>query len=180
MNVISQLKKEHRDINLMLAVLEKICVMMQRGEKVDKRHLESILEFFVTFVGQCHIAKEEEMLFPAMEQAGIPKGGGPIGELRSVHIIARSHISAMHEALRKYTRNVTHDSVFEQNACEYIELLKAHIHAEDTLFALADTYIAPDMQQNLMRVFKQFENKVGACSQKKFHKTVNRLKVAYL
>jgi hemerythrin-like domain-containing protein len=71
----TQLKDEHHDIKLMLQILEKICTKIEHGEKVKKRHLKSIMDFFSDFVGECHLAKEEDMLFPAMEKGGSsPRG----------------------------------------------------------------------------------------------------------
>jgi hemerythrin-like domain-containing protein len=75
MKPTAHLIDEHHDIKLMLQILEKICVKIEQGEKVQKAHLESIMEFFSDFVGDCHLAKEEDMLFPAMEKAGVPPGG---------------------------------------------------------------------------------------------------------
>jgi hemerythrin-like domain-containing protein len=180
MNLTAQLKNEHRDIQCMLKILEKICAKIEHGEIIKKVHLESVVEFFSTFVGECHLVKEE-MLFPAMEKAGVPKGGGPIGELRAVHTISRSFIGTMNKAILNYPWDINNDKNFTQSAREYIGLLKAHINAEEVLFSLAENYIFPEIKQSLAHTFKQFEkNRFGACGQTKFHKIINRLKTAYL
>lgn len=180
MNLTSQLKNEHRDINCVLEILEKICTKIERGEKVKKAHLESVVEFFSAFVGECHLVKEE-MLFPAMEKAGVPKGGGPIGELRAVHTIARSFIGTMNKAVLNYPGDINNDKNFSQSAREYIGLLKAHINTEEVLFSLAENYISPEIKQSLAQTFKQFEkNRFEKCRQTKFHKIIKRLKTAYL
>jgi len=181
MKPTAQLKDEHHDIKLMLQILEKICAKIEHGEKVKKAHLESIMEYFSAFVGDCHLAKEEDMLFPAMEKAGVPKGGGPIGDLRVVHTIARSYISVMNEAVLKYPADVSNAKTFTQNAREYIELLKAHIDTEDMLFPLAENYISEEGKKNLAEEFKQFERtRIGSSKQTKFHKLLNRMKTTYL
>jgi len=73
MNYTEQLKEEHKGIILMLRVLEQMCDRLDAGEPVDLDHLERSVEFLKVFADTCHHAKEEELLFPAMEQAGIPR-----------------------------------------------------------------------------------------------------------
>ena len=176
-----QLKDEHRDIKLMLQILEKICTKIEHGEKENKAHLESMMEFFSSFVDEFHLTKEEDMLFPAMEKAGVPKGGGPIGDLRVVHTIARSYISGMNEAVLKYPADVSNANNFTQNAREYIELLKEHIDTEDSLFPLAENYIPEERKKNLAEEFKRFERtRIGQDWRLKFHKLLKRLKTIYL
>jgi hemerythrin-like domain-containing protein len=132
-------------------------------------------------VGECHLTKEEDMLFPAMEKAGVPQGGGPIGDLRVVHTIARSYISVMNEAVLKYPADVSNDKIFTQNAREYIELLKAHIDTEDMLFPLAENYISEKVKKNLTEEFKKFERaRIGSERKTTFQKLLNHLKTTYL
>jgi hypothetical protein len=47
----------------------------------DRRRGHQLLEFFTVFVDKCHHGKEEELLFPAMEQAG-GKGLPQLGPFR--------------------------------------------------------------------------------------------------
>src|SRR5512137_1052010 len=102
MKPTEQLKEEHREIELMLKILEKACKKLESGEKVSPEHLEKIVEFIRVFVDKCHHAKEEDQLFPAMEEAGIPKQGGPIGVMLLEHDMGRESVREMSEVLRKY------------------------------------------------------------------------------
>ena len=181
MKPTAPLKDEHHDIKLMLQILDKICTKIEHGEKVKKAHLESIMEFFSDFVVECHLAKEEDMLFPAMEKAGVPQGGGPIGDLRVVHTIARSYISVMNEAVLKYPADANNDKIFTQNAREYIELLKSHIDTEDMLFPLAENYISEKVKKNLTEEFKKFERtRIGSERKTTFQKLLNHLITTYI
>jgi hemerythrin-like domain-containing protein len=178
MKATARLKDEHHDITLMLQILEKICTKNEHGEKVKKTHLESMMEFFSTFVGKFHLAKEEELLFPAMEKAGVPKGGGPIGDLRVVHTIARSYISTLIDAVLAYPADL---KKFTQTAREYIDLLKEHIDKEDILFPLAENYIPEERKKKLVEEFNKFEQtRIGPDKQAHFHKLLTRRKTAYL
>jgi hemerythrin-like domain-containing protein len=79
MKATQQLRAEHEGIQLMLRILEAICRKLEAGERVNPDHMEGIIEFFRVFVDHCHHGKEEELLFPVMEAAGVIKQGGPLG-----------------------------------------------------------------------------------------------------
>ena len=69
----------------MLKILDKVCARLESKEKVDPEHLEPIVEFFRVFADKCHHGKEEDLLFPEMEKAGVPKEMGPIGVMLAEH-----------------------------------------------------------------------------------------------
>jgi len=101
MTPAEQLKEEHQGILLMLRILEKVAAKLEAEEKVERNHLERIVEFFRVFADKCHHGKEEDLLFPAMEKAGVPKEGGPIGVMLAEHQQGRGHIRGMAEALER-------------------------------------------------------------------------------
>ena len=68
MKAIEELKNEHRGIQLMLRVLERIAGKGEGGEPVRQDHLSGILEFLTIFVDKCHHGKEENFLFPMAEE----------------------------------------------------------------------------------------------------------------
>jgi hemerythrin-like domain-containing protein len=128
MNATQELRAEHDGILLMLEILGRICNRMDTGTAVDLKHLEGIVEFLRVFADRCHHGKEEDILFPAMEKAGIPKEEGPIGEMLHDHDHGRSCIRRMNDALEKMQGgDETHRSSFIEAALEYTSLLKNHI-----------------------------------------------------
>ena len=82
---VEQLKKEQAAIETMLEILDAVCFRLKAGEKIDPAHLTQIVEFIRGFADRCHHGKEEEIFFPALEVAGIPKEGGPIGVMLGQH-----------------------------------------------------------------------------------------------
>ena len=89
-----RLKDEHEGILLMLQILDKISGKMKKQEKMDLTHLEEIVDFFRTFADKCHHGKEEDLLFPEMEKAGISRERGPIGVMLAEHVQGRSYVRA--------------------------------------------------------------------------------------
>ncbi len=86
MKPIEDLKMEHEAVKITLRVLDSICKEAEKtGELAKPEHLEQLIEFFATFVDRCHHGKEEELLFPALEEVGVSREGGPIGVMLKEH-----------------------------------------------------------------------------------------------
>ena len=178
-----QLKDEHAGIKLMLDILAKVCDRLESGERVDQRHLDKILEFLNVFVDKCHHAKEEDILFPAMERAGIPGEGGPIGVMLAEHRLGRENIEEMSEAAAKLGRGGRGaSSQFVQNARSYIELLLEHIEKEnEILYPMADSHIPDKTQEELLVDFEKVEEeRVGHGKHEEFHRLLDVLREIYL
>jgi len=181
MKVTDQLKDEHQGIKLMLQILEKICTKIEAGDTIIKAHLESIIEFFRIFVDKCHHGKEEDLLFPTMLQAGIPKESGPFSVILTEHQIGRGFISALSEAVDTYPAQSTRHVVLN-NTKDYMALLIQHMDREETiLYPLADHYLPQDKQNTLVKQFNEFEHtRIGAGRHEEFHRLLDYLKAAYL
>lgn len=72
MRPTEELVTEHNAIKRMLDILERVSRRLEIGETVDAEHLERIVDFIRGFADRCHHGKEEDLLFPEMEEAGIP------------------------------------------------------------------------------------------------------------
>jgi hemerythrin-like domain-containing protein len=101
MKATDQLKNEHEGILLMLRILAQIISTAASGGKIITEHLNGIIGFLKIFVDNCHHGKEEDLLFPAMEEAGIRREGGPIGMMLAEHERGRGYIKGMSGALHR-------------------------------------------------------------------------------
>ncbi|RPJ11609.1 MAG: hemerythrin [Deltaproteobacteria bacterium] len=183
MTPTEQLKEEHQGIQLMLKILDKICQKMESGEKVDDGHLEKILEFFRVFVDKCHHGKEEDLLFPEMEKAGIPKEGGPIGVLLAEHDQGRGRVREMSEAVIEYQGNQASASLkFTESARNYITLLNQHIEKENNeLFPWGERVLSEKQKQELLEGFEKLEReRIGEGKHEEFHRLLHHLREVYL
>ncbi|AIY85665.1 MULTISPECIES: hemerythrin domain-containing protein [unclassified Thermotoga] len=183
MTATDVLKEEHRAIETMLNVLEKICNKLEVGEKINVDHLEQILEFIRIFVDKCHHGKEEDLLFPAMERAGVPKEGGPIGTMLYEHEIGRNYVDKLSHGIDEYKKG-NNESVKEivENARNYISLLREHINKEDNiLYVIADTHLSPEKQKELLNRFERLEEeRIGIGRHEELHKVLQFLSRIYL
>ena len=183
MTPTEQLKEEHQGITLMLKILERVCAKMETKGKVDPAHLERIVEFFRVFADKCHHGKEEDLLFPEMEKAGIPKEEGPIGVMLAEHTQGRAYVRAMGGAATRYMRGEPQGRTeFIENARNYITLLTQHIQKENNvLFPMGDRVLAKEEQKKLVEAFEDLEReRIGAGTHESFHKLLHQLQEIYL
>ncbi len=177
------LKEEHKVIKIMLKVLDKICDKLDKNQTVNIEHLEKIVDFIRTFADKCHHGKEEDLLFVSMEEAGIPKEGGPIGVMLEEHEIGRSYVRGMADAISKYkTGDKKFSSEIIKNAKGYIDLLTQHIDKEDNiLYVMADMHLSDKEQKRLIKEFEKIEEeKIGKGVHEKYHHLVEELEKIYL
>ncbi len=180
MSPTEQLKEEHVKITSMLEILGKVSDRLESGKHVEQRHLDQILEYLKVFVGECHHGKEEDALFPAMEQAGI---GDPVEIMLEVHQLGRENVTGMSEAAGKLGQgDQSASSQFVQNARSYIERLLEHIEMEnETLYPMADETLPGRVQIKLSVEFaKVDEERIGHGKKEEFHRLTEQLRDIYL
>jgi len=181
------LKQEHRVIEQVLDCLE---ILAQRGEangNLDWNSAKQAIDFFQNFADRCHHGKEEECLFPMLEQKGFSPDQGPTGVMRSEHELGRHHVREMAEAIKSLSQNPSGSiprpgksaqsndfetcsksaadgsssaiAGFASHARAYVRLLRDHIQKEDhCLFQMADQALNEQEQSQLMSSFEQVEH----------------------
>jgi hemerythrin-like domain-containing protein len=138
MRATQLLREEHEIILRALDVLEALA---KRGVSAN----QSLIDFFTDFADVHHHGKEEEILFPALEDAGFPHDAGPVG------IMLHEHTQG-----RQLTKALRDPSSFAQAALAYAALLRAHIEKENqVLFPMADN--AVEDQRRVDQAFDDFE-----------------------
>lgn len=162
------LSDEHRLIERVLDVVEKLTQDSLVG---SLESWKKALDFARHFADQCHHLKEEKILFPAMEEHGIPNEGGPIGMMLIEHEEGRSYVRSMFAAVARLEANeqAARESLLA-SARAYIRLLREHIQKEDQiLFRIADDVIPAEEQKQLLRAFEEHEvGEMGAGIHEKY------------
>jgi hemerythrin-like domain-containing protein len=182
MKATRQLKEEHEGIKIMLSILKRVCKQLESKGRLNKEHFEGILEFLKVFVDTCHHGKEEDLLFPALEAAGVPKEG-PIATALHQHELGRNHVKAMSNAFSVFVAGDGASSQdIVQNAQDYILLLKDHIEMENTvLFVAADNRLSEKKQNELFEGFEKIEeDRMGVGKHEAFHTLLKNLSQIYL
>mgnify|MGYP006281128247 CR=1 FL=1 len=182
MKAIDQLKNEHEGIKIMFRILRKICDSLKSDQTLDTGHFEGILEFFQIFVDKCHHGKEEDLLFPAMVQAGIPEKG-PIEVMLSEHAAGRSHIKAISQFFTRFKSGDTAVAGDLAHECEqYISLMVDHIYKENNiLYPMGETRFSQAIDEKLYQDFETLEEeRIGKGKHEAFHEMINRLTAIYI
>ncbi len=172
------LRKEHEAILRMLDATEELALQINRGERVSPETLSEFLEFFQLFADRCHHSKEEDLLFPLLEQKGIPHDGGPIGVMLLEHDEGRLFIRQMEVSANACARGIPGGAAHWARAARcYVELLRAHIAKENNiLFTIAERLLTDAEQQTLAEAFeKAEEEKMGAGAHQRLHAKMERL-----
>ncbi len=155
-----QLMDDHRKIEEMLDILEAAALEVESGHAVDQSHLAQMLDFLRQFADRYHHGREEQLLFPSMEEAGVPREGGPIGVMLMEHVLGRNFIAAMQAALDAWEEEGAPRRFVEQ-AQGYVSLLRGHIYKEDhVLFPMAQRVLSPTAQEALTERFAQVETEL--------------------
>lgn len=183
-----QLVNEHKTIKVVLKIMKRVCDKLESGDNVDPEHLERIVEFIRIFADRCHHGKEEDLLFQAMEETGIPNKGRPDEEnvfyaLLLEHYIGRDYVKDLGDAIAKYKagdRSSTYKII--ENARDYVELLTQHIEKEDDIaYLIADKTLPEEKKKELLEGFERVEiERIGVGRHEEFHKLVDRLEKTYL
>lgn len=174
----SVLRDEHKAILKMLDATEEIARRIQKGLAVAPEMLSGLLEFFRTFADRCHHGKEEDCLFPLLEQKGLPRDAGPIGVMLHEHGQGRELIRNMAEASEAFASGRKDAAMqWADAALGYTALLRAHIAKEnDVLFVMADRLLAKSDQASLLEAFEKVEiDKLGTGTHERLHALMDRL-----
>jgi hemerythrin-like domain-containing protein len=159
MNPTEILSSEHRIIEVVLSVLERMSEKALHDKKLDKESAEMAIDFIRSFADGCHHGKEEGSLFPALVDKGMPREGGPVGQMLNEHELGRAYVRQMLENLDAASEGDS-DSLqkFAESAAGYVQLLRAHIVKEDNiLFPLADRVLDSSDQKQLLDRFTNVE-----------------------
>ena len=183
MIIIEQLKEEHQAILLMLEVMEAVCKKLETGEDVTIDDLNDMVKFIKDFADKSHHLKEEDLLFPAMEKAGIPGEGGPIGVMLSEHTTGREYVKGLSLGIEEYAKgNSNASNQIIENARNYSSLLSNHIYKEDNiLYPMAQLHLSKEQHEELVKEFETVDSEIiGLDKQKELLDILDRLKATYL
>jgi hemerythrin-like domain-containing protein len=157
MRATQLLMEEHEIILRGLRVLEALAARAARGAEVSPEAVNGVIDFLSGFADAHHHEKEEGILFPALEEAGLPHDAGPVGVMLAEHEQGRRLITALREAASPP------DATFARAAYAYAALLSQHIEKENqVLFRIAEQAIPREDQQRVDEAFDAFEREFAA------------------
>lgn len=150
---IQELMDEHRIIEKVLTALTAAA-----DQELPLEFYERAVDFIANFADKCHHSKEEERLFPVLEEKGIPREAGPIGCMCEEHEIGRGHVQSMRELLKAGDL-----AGLRRESLNYVGLLSSHIQKEDNvLFPMGRNVLSKVELEQLRAKFDEVEDP-GQC-----------------
>lgn len=179
---IDELKTEHDLILRMLGALRGMCARLESGGRVEAADLDAALGFIADFADHCHHGKEEDLLFPAMAEAGFPREAGPVAVMLHEHRLGREHVAALRKAaadLKAGTAGAA--SAVVSAATAYVSLLSGHIQKENQiLYPMALSELPDEAWPRLAEAFARVEaQRMGPEKRDGYIRLVARLEAAY-
>jgi len=135
----SRLREEHEHILEVADALATLVAAAGDG-RWDHEAFADCVTFIRLFADACHHGKEEDLLFPELERAGMPRNQGPIAVMLHEHQQGRALARHMADALDGARAGDPQAQATLRNAAAgYVNLIRSHIHKEDhILFYMAD------------------------------------------
>ncbi len=129
------------------------------------------------YVDRCHNQKEEQHLFPLLEQRGISRQSGPLGVMLAEHEAARGLLARLEPMVRAY---VAGDATAREALCatfgEYVGLCKDHYWKEnDVLFPMAARAMSEADDDAVVRGIGQVEAALGANTRADYYRLAEEL-----
>lgn len=151
-DITKALVDEHRLILRMIALLEKNAPRTAAGSYLNWQFYLDGIDFIRQYADRFHHAKEEDVLFKALIDNGMPKDHSPVAAMLMEHDQGRSYVlameSAVHEALAGRTDIY---QAIADNALGYAALLRDHIEKEDDiLYPLSERILPESMRPGIL------------------------------
>ena len=153
---VDTLMAEHEVILAVLEAMEKEADALRKGASFAREKWARYPEFLRNFADRCHHGKEEDLLFPAMVERGVPDAGGPIGVMKSEHVEGRALVTKLAEAIQRGESRAAAAA-----ANEFAALLKDHIAKENgVLFPMGKQILEPAIVERLVAGFARAEAEI--------------------
>ena len=175
-----QLAAEHEYVKLVVGAMDDEVAYIERTGRVHVARVAQMIDFTRNFTDGDHHAKEEDLLFPLLEERSAA-AGGTVSVLLSEHEAARECIRAIDAALPDAAgpdqeRSTQAAAIIAENLRLYAFLLPLHIGKEDTvLFPLAEKVLSVQEQEMLADDFARVEAEGSAAARERYHAMAHEL-----
>lgn len=163
-DITQALVAEHRLILRMIALLEKNAPRTAEGNYRNWQFYLDGIDFIRQYADSFHHAKEEDILFKALIDNGMPKEHSPVAAMLMEHDQGRSFVRAMESAVHAAQEGrMDACRAIADNALGYAALLRDHISKEDDiLYPLAERVIPESMRTGILQGYQAAEIQVSS------------------
>jgi len=163
-DITKALVEEHRLILRMIALLGRNATRTAEGSFSNWQFYLDGVDFIRNYADRFHHAKEEDVLFAALVENGMPQENSPVAAMLMEHEQGRSYVMGMESAAREALEGLPgRENSITENALAYASLLRDHIDKEDNiLYPLAERVIPDNMREGILRAYLKAEARTPA------------------
>ncbi|TAK24446.1 MAG: cation-binding protein [Nitrosarchaeum sp.] len=148
----ASLRRDHDLIEKVIKAMESTIQLLNDGKQIPESILLPVIDFSKNFTDVCHHSKEENSLFPALEQAGMPRNMGPIAMMLIDHERSREIGKEMENSAKDYISSGNSIKLISDMQ-QYVEHITEHLWKENNrLFMMAEArlqYVAKKVDKEL-------------------------------
>ncbi len=160
----ASLRRDHDLIEKAVKAMEATIQLLNDGKQIPESILLPVIDFSKNFTDVCHHSKEENSLFPALEQAGMPTNMGPIAMMLIDHQRTREIATEMEASAKEYLTSGDSSKLITDMQ-QYVEHVSEHLWKENNrLFLMAEArlqYVANKVDKELNEIEKTKLNEIG-------------------
>ena len=149
------LRKDHDLIEKVIKAMDSTVQLLVDGKQIPESILLPVIDFSKNFTDVCHHSKEEHSLFPALEQAGMPRNMGPIAMMLMDHERSREIARYMEQSAQEYLNSGNSENLINHMK-QYVEHITEHLWKENNrLFMMAEArlqYVAEKVDKQLNEI----------------------------
>lgn len=159
MDIFEDLGNEHETITRVLDAFAKYLDAVEAKHGVERHDLFRFVTFFSDYADGIHHAKEEGVLFPALERHGYAKNMGPLAHIREQHSRERALFARLKRAATdKHAWSDARIGELLATGRELVEFERAHMKKEDDLlYPEAKRELADDATSDLDKALTRFQ-----------------------
>jgi hemerythrin-like domain-containing protein len=151
----ASLRRDHDLIEKVIKAMESTIQLLNDGKQIPESILLPVIDFSKNFTDVCHHSKEENSLFPALEQAGMPRNMGPIAMMLMDHERSREIGKEMENSAKDYITSGDSKKLISDMQ-QYVEHITEHLWKENNrLFMMAEArlqYVSKKVDKELNEI----------------------------
>ena len=142
-------------IEKVLNALETTVSLLLEGKQIPEQILLPTIDFTQNFTHVCHHGKEEEVLFPALGQTGMPKNMGPIHRMLVEHKMTQQLAEQIEVSVKLYLKSGSSEELIS-SLQNYVRHVREHLWKENNrLFMMADSRlnnVSKEVDERLQKI----------------------------
>lgn len=151
--------EEHQLILRMITLVEQSVAALEQGRFHNWQFYLDAVDFIRNYADRFHHAKEEDVLFVALVNNGMPAKQSPIEAMQLEHEQGRRHVRSLADAARlALAGDPGQIPAIATHARGYAQLLRGHIDKEDSiLYPLAERILPEAVRPAMLAGYARAE-----------------------